>query len=91
MQHLSHVLRKALTTNKLHHTWYMWVILHTIHKNLDTHIEKWFIRHNILFLHLSSHGKKIEFFKKKQQLLQDIAVALLDSGYKVKIVDVRFL
>ncbi len=91
MQHLSHFLRKAVSTKKLQTTSHVWIALHTLSEHVDYKITAGYIKNSILFVTIPDHGKKLLLHRDKLRLLQKIQSRFVEYGYAVKIKDIRFM
>jgi Dna[CI] antecedent, DciA len=77
MQSLSHALRKAVSKHhNISEAALVGLVMHIVGKYLETTIDKGYIRHNILFLTLTDHAKKIQIFQQKKVLMDHIHVEL---------------
>jgi hypothetical protein len=77
MQSLSQTLRRSVAKNPhINAAALVGVLLYIVGQALDTEIMSGYVKHNVLFLSLTDHAKKIQLFHKKRAIMDGLHSAL---------------
>lgn len=89
LESLSHLLRKTATKKHLAAPSYLGIALSIIEKHIGEKPEKGFIKHGVLHVYLKDHGKKMQLFQQKKQILGKIEESFVKYWYKIKIREIK--
>ena len=65
------------------------VALNTVRTFLGMPDLEWYVTFNVFFLKTDDQSLKIQVFKQKNQILQEINLALEKIGYKTRVEELR--
>lgn len=89
MKSLKDSLRKTLAHRHLWRAMVGAVALNAVRTLLDIPTLEWYVSFNVFFLKVSDQALKIQVFKQKNQILQEVNLALEKIGYKTRIEEIR--
>ena len=89
MKELKDYIRKTLAHKHLGRAMVGAVALNTVRTILGIPTLEWYVSFNVFFLKTNDQALKIKIFKEKNQILQEVNLALDKVWYATKLVEIR--
>ena len=91
MKELKDYIRKTLAHKHLGRAMVGAVALNTVRTILGIPTLEWYVSFNVFFLKTNDQALKIKIFKEKNQILQEVNLALDKVWYATKLVEIRIM
>ncbi len=69
----------------------MGIILHTLTAHLGETIDHGHMKHGVLYMRIADHGKKMQIFRDKKDIIALLHKTMGEYGYNIRIQDIRFM
>jgi len=89
MKLLKEYIRKTLAHRHLGRAMVGAVALNVVRTILGIPTLEWYVSFNVFFLKTNDQALKIQVFKQKNQILQEVNLALEKVGYKTRVEEIR--